>query len=179
MSEFSDSYHLSTDSQSLGIELLRRSRLEGYVFAPSNGWVTVLPAGQAFSPNADLIAANDGVLLHYSYGDDHGWLFELYERHFLVVRYECTWEDDEVSFTPNFDIAAFESKVGKQLSSLGAEKLRGIFQPRDSMETLDTEPAHTFVQALGLTNANWSSFSYMSLDESRGHPLPPGLVHVR
>lgn len=52
MSEFSDSYHLRSNNQQDGVDLLRAAGLRGYVFPPENGWVTVVAEGEEFDPTS-------------------------------------------------------------------------------------------------------------------------------
>ncbi len=54
MSESSDSYHLRSETVEEGVELLHRAHLCGFVFPANNGWVSILPGGEAFEPNKKL-----------------------------------------------------------------------------------------------------------------------------
>jgi hypothetical protein len=55
MSEFSESYHLEADDQQDGLCLLRRANLEGFVFPPQYGWVTIIPRSEFGTPSERLL----------------------------------------------------------------------------------------------------------------------------
>jgi hypothetical protein len=95
VSEFSDSYHLEADDQQAGVQLLRRAHLEGFVFPPQSGWVSIFPRSEFGTPPQSLLEANQGCLLHYLLNEDAGWLFEVYSRPVPVpaCSYECRWLD--------------------------------------------------------------------------------------
>ena len=72
MSEFSESFHLRSDCQQNGEDLLRRAGLTGAVFSPVRGWVTVVPESEMYEAVDQMVASNQGLLLHYLYAEDHG-----------------------------------------------------------------------------------------------------------
>ena len=93
MSEFSESYHLREASQGDAVKLLQRARLNGIVFPSSTQWTSFVPAGQDWEGLEAIVQANSGILLHYSYGEDHGWIIEVYkdsERHMIFQHW---WDD--------------------------------------------------------------------------------------
>jgi hypothetical protein len=75
MSEFSESYHLEADDQQAGLHLLQRARLEGFVFPPERGWVSILPRSEFGETPDALVEANQRWLLHYLLDQDAGWMF--------------------------------------------------------------------------------------------------------
>jgi hypothetical protein len=93
MSEFSESYHLEADDQQAGVHLLQRAHLEGFVFPPPRGWVTIVPRSEfGEMPNA-LREANQGWLLRWLLDQDAGWMFEIFTEPILASSYECCWLD--------------------------------------------------------------------------------------
>ncbi|MBD1912956.1 MULTISPECIES: hypothetical protein [unclassified Leptolyngbya] len=93
MSEFSESYHLRQASQEDAVQLLQRAGLKGIVFPSSSQWTSFVPGGQDWEALPAIVQANSGILLHYSYGEDHGWTIEVYEdaEHRMVFQH---WWDD-------------------------------------------------------------------------------------
>jgi hypothetical protein len=93
MSEFSESYHLQADDQQAGVHLLRRAHLDGFVFPPQRGWVTIIPRSEFGEMPDGLVEANEGWLLRYLLDQDAGWMFQVYSGPILVSSYECRWLD--------------------------------------------------------------------------------------
>ena len=93
MSELSESYHLEADDQQDGVRLLQRAHLEGFVFPPQRGWVTILPRSEFGTPPESLLEANQGRLLRWLLDQDAGWMFQVYTGPILVSHYECRWLD--------------------------------------------------------------------------------------
>jgi hypothetical protein len=93
MSEFSESYHLESNDQQEGVRLLERAELDGFVFLPGNGWVTMVVESEFGETPAPLIAANDGRLLHYLLDEEAGWMFDIYSGVHSASSYQCRWLD--------------------------------------------------------------------------------------
>jgi hypothetical protein len=93
VSEFSESYHLEADEQQAGSHLLQRANLEGVVFPPQCGWVTIIPQSKFGQLPEGLVQANQGVLLRYLLDQDAGWMFEIFSGPKLASRYQCRWLD--------------------------------------------------------------------------------------
>ncbi|RQO56027.1 hypothetical protein DBR47_19405 [Paucibacter sp. KBW04] len=167
MSEFSESYQLRAEGSEAGIELLRRANLRGFVFPAKNGWVTVLPEGEPFVPNEQLVAANTGTLLYFASAEDHGWWCTLYENNAPIASYVCTWEE-AIQVHQALDIVSFENALGPIFSTLGEAETRKIFNPNEIEEVLEQAPSSAFAEAVGLTNYQWLSFQYLLQDMERG-----------
>jgi hypothetical protein len=93
MSEFSESYHLEADDQQAGVHLLGRANLDGFVFPPQRGWVTIIPRSEFGAPPESLFEANQGRLLRWLLDQDAGSMFQLYSGPILASHYECRWLD--------------------------------------------------------------------------------------
>lgn len=166
MSEFSDSYHLRSSDQAEGVSLLQRAAIRGYVFLPSNGWVTILAEGKPFQPNKALIRANSGLMLHFMHGGDHGWEFGIYDHESLVCAHACDWGGETLGLkNENLDIHRLTiliSEISGETRKLSEEEIRSLFYPEDIEEIMDEgSPAYEFVELLGLENFSWTSFEYM------------------
>jgi hypothetical protein len=109
MSEFSESFHLRSDSQQDGEDLLRRAGFAGAVFSPMRGWVTIVPESELFEATDKMVASNQGLLLHYLYAEDHGWKFELYKNSSIISQYECGWESNLAVNDSDLNLASLVS----------------------------------------------------------------------
>src|SRR4029453_15516557 len=93
MSEFSENYHLGADDQHGGLQLLQRANLDGFVFPPQHGWVTIIPCSEFGASPQSLLEANEGCLLRYRLDQDAGWMLQVYTGPILACSYECRWLD--------------------------------------------------------------------------------------
>jgi hypothetical protein len=169
MSEFSESYHLRGTSRKDAVALLERAGLSGFVFPSVDSWVTVLAEGEPFRPNESLIDANEGLLLHYIRGEDHGWSFALYRGKRRVCKYECAWET-EVQVEADLDLRQIEKELGQVLSRLGETQVRKIFHPEGIEQVFEVKPAYAFAQAVGLTNLCRTTTSRTTLPKAIRFP---------
>lgn len=94
MSEFSESYHLKTASQDEAAALLEHAGFPGAVFAPSGIWTTVVPWAGLFEAMKPMAEANEGILLHYVFAEDHCWHATLYDGPQIAWEYLCSWDAD-------------------------------------------------------------------------------------
>jgi hypothetical protein len=118
VSEFSESYHLEADQQQAGVHLLGRANLDGVVFPPQRGWVSIFPRSEFGEPPDALIQANQGVLLHYLLDEDAGWLFEVYAGPQLTCHYQCHW----------LDWSDFQARVNVDASGLDVQMVWTLAQ---------------------------------------------------
>ncbi|WP_448532650.1 hypothetical protein [Parathermosynechococcus lividus] len=166
MSEFSESYHLRSEQQGDAIEILRSVQCNGYVYRPSNGWVTFLAEGSTFEPDERIVAAAVHPLLHYVYAEDYGWGFTLYNHGAVVSRYHCNWGDDELHVD---DSEYSRANLQQVVPSVQLEVLDDVEQwlhPHDIDELLTAEPAKLFAHAVGLVHYNWLSYDYIERDSA-------------
>lgn len=177
MSEFSDSYHLKTDNLDDGIALLQRAELDGYVYSPQGGWVTILPEGPLFEPNEKLISANTGILVHYVYGEDYAWGMELYRGTHLVTCHQTEWEPD--LYTPYvLDPVAIDAILGTALSDIDEDSANRLFTPSTMDDILTEMPPYFFAKEIGLSNFKWVAFDYLAKAERQSRPLPLNVTRV-
>lgn len=170
MSEFSESYHLWTDTIDDGKDLLNRSRLNGFIFPEHNNWVTILPEGDIFILKKKLIEANQGILLHYIYAADHGWSFGIYKKSDLECFYECEWDR-----YPNITIKDKKLKLEvfrniidvKRFASL-EKHIKLVFYPESNDDLIVDEDcnstAYKFSNLIGLKHYQWLSHAYVYSD---------------
>jgi hypothetical protein len=111
VSEFSESYHLEADHQQAGVHLLQRANLDGVVFSPQRGWVSIFPRSEFGAPPDALAQANQGVLLHYLLDEDAGWMLEVFTGPQLACHYQCHW----------LDWSDFQARVSVDASGLDVE----------------------------------------------------------
>ena len=174
MSEFSESYHLRGTARCEVIELLERADLAGFIFPALDGWVSFVASGEPFRPNTNLIRANEGVLLRWVYGEDHGWEFGLYKAKKLVCNYSCSWEED-IAVDGKVNHAQLEQELGYPLPALQGEAGLGVFYPQSLERLFEVKPAYAFASAIGLSNYRWLSYEYLERDSTNGHSLPAGV----
>ena len=164
MSEFSESFHLRSDSQQNGEDLLRRAGLTGAVFSPVRGWVTVVPESEMYEAVDQIVASNQGLLLHYLYAEDHGWQFEVYEGSSTICKYECGW-DAELAIN---DSEMNQSVLVPLLVEESCERaLESILHPADLDAVIMDPPAYRFANVVGLEHYEWLSGGYLDEIEER------------
>lgn len=182
MSEFSESYHLATQHQQDAVDLLKKAQTRGFVFPNTNQWVTFVAETTEYGDiDSRIISANRGTLLHYVHAEDHGWEFSVYEGPVCKTRYACRWDDDIEVEDDQLDISLVERLVAQHDAKGGVEDLGSLFHPTDMdtiFEDLDTgTPADRFSRLLGLANASWISWHYLTKDDSL-RKASPGLIEV-
>jgi hypothetical protein len=177
MSEFSESYHLRGTTRRDAIVLLERAGLAGYVFPALDGWVTFVAEGEPFELSQRLVAANEGVLLHWVFADDHGWSFDVIKTKKPILRYRCSWEED-IDVEGKVSHAELQKALGMELPGLAGEVGVNMLYPQSLDQLLDLKPAYSFAKAIGLTNYRWLSYDYLSRDQEKGHPIPAGVQRV-
>lgn len=165
MSEFSESYHLRNASQEDAVQLLQRAGLNGIVFPSNNHWTSFVPAGRNWEGLEPIVQANLGLLLHYSYGADHGWTIEIYRSAERQMVFQHWWDDslDEEladlneSQSPNslnFDLLA--QWIPRSPESIGALQ--------ECLKTDGQDRAYDFAYLIGLEHFKWLSPDYWSHD---------------
>ncbi|MGG6295354.1 hypothetical protein ACQ4M4_13265 [Leptolyngbya sp. AN02str] len=176
MSEFSESYHLREATQEDAVQLLQRAGLNGIVFPSSNGWTSFVPSGNNWEALGAIVQANVGLLLHYSYAEDHGWLIEIYHGVERQMKFQHWWDGSEESVDdqgmphpsndPNFDLLAQWIPQSSENVSTLHECLRLDGQDR----------AYDFAHLIGLEHFKWLSPVYWSHDPAGSRF--PGSIEV-
>jgi hypothetical protein len=177
MSEFSETYNLLADSRQDAIELLQRARIEGFVFPPANGWITLLPRSEFGQPVVPLIEANTGTLLNYLYDDDGGWRFVLLEGPNVTSSYSCiwldwtNWNDDSIRIDDSGLDLDRVLELAARVNPVSSEELERILHPRIEQRTttkgatyetfadwreIDESPAFAFAEMMGLEHYRWT-----------------------
>jgi hypothetical protein len=174
MSEFSESYHLRSERAEDAVELLRRAGHKGYVYQPTNGWVTFLADEGDFEPDERIVAAAKHPLLHYVSAEDHGWSFEMFERGEIISGYRCDWDDE---------IRVDDSKYSRDAllrvaPSAQLEEFEQHLQPDDLDEMIEAEPSNVFAHGLGLEHYEWLSYDYVAADYGESPEDYPEVTEV-
>lgn len=178
MSEFSDSYHLF-GSPDDAVALLERAGARGAVLSGEGRFTTFVTHPK---DGKKLEAANTGVLLHYTYGGDHGCWVRLLEGPNVTDRLEQSWESGGGAFDPT---PWLRLGVCDQETIAALERLVTPPVPHD-------EEAYAVASALGLTHYRWLSSSDFCLPDQlegiadeirwvpeRPEPEDPGLAMMQ
>jgi hypothetical protein len=167
MSEFSDSFHLrSTDPQD-AIALLRRAKAPGYVFPPADGFVTFVCPRDEDVPKA-VLAANVGLLIDYSFAEDHGCWVDVYERDAKVASLSVDFDEQRAHFERSKFIA-------KGLLDAGAaEDVARWIRGSPDAEARSGREAYVIARKLRLPRFAWLSYRYAQTDETP----PEGRIEV-
>ncbi|WP_020616370.1 hypothetical protein [Paenibacillus daejeonensis] len=153
MSEFSASYHLRTSDRQRAIDLIRNSDHNGFVFPEMNGWVTFIIEGPAFEICESVVSENPGLLVHYSYTQDHGWGLTIFDKDEIISAYSCDWTDALSIEKDELDLYLLRELIIKQGNS--AEDLEAVF---DLVGYRGEEPpAYYIAKKLGLPYFQWLS----------------------
>lgn len=174
MSEFSESYHLRTADTNAASELLKRAGRKGYVFSAADGWVTFVAENNNFEPDPAIVAANQGLLLHYVSAEDHGWSFNLFDSTTEACRFDCRWEN-EVEIDPSRYAPENLARLGLEID---AKELQRIVSLDTIEQVFEQAPAAKFAELLRLPHYEWLSFDYVSRDRQNGDGEWPGVIEV-
>ena len=173
MSEFSESHHLRTDDQAEAVELLERARRSGWVFPPANGWtMIVVDAPFDGEPDPTLVAANEGLLLHYVNAEDHGWGFSVFDGTDAVSTYEIEWTDEVDVDDEELDLDALRARLPHVADEQWQAIERELGEPDEDALVALVNPGHRVAAALGLAQVEWVSGPYLASDP----PDTPGVV---
>jgi hypothetical protein len=177
MSEFSESYHLRGSDINEAAALLRRTGLKGYVFPPSNGWISFVAEQNSFEPDPRVVAKNTGTLLHYVSAEDHGWNFSLFEGAELACGYGCNWDEDVQVDDSRYSAVALSRALGSGTETAIAA-IERVLHPVDIDEAIESQPSQVFAQAMVLPRFEWFAYDYVSRDFHDRPGEYVGVVHV-
>lgn len=161
MSEYSESYHLRSDASEDAVELLQRASRKGYVYQPTNGWVTFLADEGLFEPDERIVAAATQPLLHFVSAEDHGWSFAFYDSVDKVCGYRCDWDNDVRIDDSCYSRAVLQRFVPSVRLPL-LDDFESRMHPQDFDELFVVEPSKLFAQAVGLEHYDWLAFDYVA-----------------
>lgn len=166
MSEFSESYHLRNATQDDAVQLLKRAGLKGIVFPTMMNWTSFVPSGRDWEGLTAIVQANQGFLLHYSYGEDHGWVIDVYQGSEKRSHFEHWWDTSE-------DIEDLDTlRANRPSNQLDLVPFTEWLQnSNESMDVLQEcfevdgqDRAYRFAELIGLQHFRWISPSYLSYD---------------
>jgi hypothetical protein len=159
MSEYSDSYHIRTDDPVRVRQRLRQARMAGLVFGPANGWLTFVPyednhefrgRSTAEGFTQDLSRVVGGLVLHYTYGEDHGWGFSVTQPGKALTTFECWWDPAPSVQCGGLDEGALSNVVAM-------ESIAPLLREFDVGTAAQERPAHRFAELLKLPAYKWLS----------------------
>ncbi len=162
MSEFSESYHLRSDSTEDVVALLRRIGRKGYVFPQANGWVTFVANDCELEAEAAIVKNAGQPLRHYVYAEDVGWCYELCEDGTRTAMYGCSWHeglDPEDEYYSREKLLQIVPDADTQLLDEFERHLR----PTDLDGVMQVEPSKLFARAVKLAHFDWLAYEYVEL----------------
>ncbi len=166
MSEFSERIYIRADDQQAGVQWLRDSGIGGYVFAPANGWVQVLPNWPGmYQCDEGALEASASLLVYYSFAEDHAWEFRLYEAGARLFRYSCAWEQGNRAKVQGIALSEASERLG--LAGDALEDVLVVEAANASWGEL-IDSAAAFCNAVGLANFSWASFESVYTFHERG-----------
>ncbi len=177
MSEFSESYHLRSERAEDAIDLLRHTGLKGYVFKPSDGWVTFVIENPMFKPDPKIVTKSDKLLLHYVCAEDHGWGFTLFDRGKAASAYRCEWDPD---------LSVEDSKYSREAlqhllpfaDTILLDEFENDMRPTSYHEAVGADVSKTFARAVGLEHYDWVAYHYIERDFRFSRSRTPDVIVV-
>jgi hypothetical protein len=130
----------------------------GLVFGPKGRWLTFvpysnLPAYQRAEPDAfaaDLSRVTGCPVLHYRYGEDHGWTFALARPRTALSRFACWWD-------PAPTVERNELDLDSLATFAPLTAIEPLLQSVDRQSASEEEPAYRFAELLGFPAYKWLS----------------------
>ncbi|WP_088043250.1 hypothetical protein [Bacillus sp. EAC] len=167
MSEFSESYHLFSNDQKDGIELLKRSFVRGFVYPEKNNWVTIIPSGRKFHVIRRFIKNNKGVLIHLINAEDHGWSLSIYDGIKRTFHFECSWEEDIEINQDEYHRERLVELINSnphKVKPITPLDITQIFYVSDFEELIEKNPVTQVANLLRLEHFEWISYDYVQKD---------------
>jgi hypothetical protein len=165
MSEFSESYHVYNMPQIKLSEVMSENSIPSYVFREQNNWTAFFPKTDPYMFNMQIPRIISNTLLYFVNAEDHGWSYTIYNNNEMVSGYNCEWSSGEIMINES-DLNADNLK-NLFPDKINTEQLNTILHPESFNDIFKNTPAYSFAQMLGLSNYQWLSFQYLSLDDSR------------
>lgn len=161
MSEFSDSYHLHTGDPTEVVALLRRARRYGAVLPTSTPFVPFLVDGasEAGGVAEDVVTHNTGVLVHYSYAEDHGLEIGVFEKSSCIATISIQCQRSPKDDTPRPKAIAAALVRSGIVGRKRVPRIERILARarNDSGATPLEKIRDELVGILGLSNVEWLS----------------------
>lgn len=176
MSEFSESYHLKTQNIFEAEDLLRKSGVGGFVGKSCDNWVVILPENDDESTKNKLIQNNPGILLYYTYAEDHCFAFAFFEKNKMIGYYSNVWDPickENIELNSLKISQALKLDVDKQIKLEKILKLfhRGSESNTEYNDEQNFEVHYDFMEVLGIPPEaySWLSYDYALSDKKEGN----------
>jgi len=167
MSQFSASFHIRTSDQAALATRLRKAKFFGALFPPAHGWCAFVPFDEERVALEPLVQKTGHVVLHYLHAEDHGWQFSVAAPNGRTTAYSVTWDADSGIHVDSsyLDMALLAELVPQEMDSADLHTLLA-YTPR-SQDVMAATP-EKFARAIGLSNFEWMSPSYLVKDIRSG-----------
>ena|GEM_PF-6253183 len=180
MSEFSESYHLKNGSIEEAIHLIKQTSQAGYVGKLCDTWVTLVPESAmcGYRYDQSLIGYNRGIILHYVFPEDHGFMFRLFQENRLICEYAVDINGGD--FAAEKDLRAFNGAAFLELTgtALSAAELETLLQPK-TWEEYSALPGK-LMASLGIPGKayEWLSYHYCECNKEDNPEVSKNFVKI-
>jgi hypothetical protein len=129
-------------------------------------------------PSPRLVAANEGVLLHYVNAEDHGWALGVWYGAREVCAYRAEWTEDIVVDDGGLDLDALHASLTPVPPANWAAIDAQLTSTPDDAAIISPggNPGHRVAALLGLARVEWMSGAAMAHDPDLAGT--PGVVAV-
>ena len=167
MSQFSASFHIRTTDQASLATRLRKAKFFGALFPPAPDWCAFVPFDEERVALEPLVKKTGHVVLHYAHAKDHGWQFSVAAPNGRTAAYSATWDADSGINVDSstLDLALLAELMPPEGDSVDLYTL--LASTPQSPEVMAAIP-EKFARALGLSNFEWMSPSYLVKDIRSG-----------
>jgi len=160
MSEFSESYHIKNISLDDAKALIKKSGQSGYAGKLNNDWAVLVPQSAECGSGADetIVSNNENILLHYTFAEDHCFMFEVFNGNEKISEYASDINEDLQIFSKNLNPAELIKVLELNITESDLIKL---LTPAN-MEEYFADPQFNYrlMDLLGIPRESYSWISY-------------------
>lgn len=162
MSEFSESYHLRSNSSQDAVDLLRQIGRKGYVFPAVNGWVTFVAHECELATDLSIVGNAKTPLLHYLFGEDFGWCYDIFEGHYRTAMYSCSWHED-LDLQDEYYSRAKLLQIVPDADVDLLDEFESHLRPASADYAAESEAGKLFARAIKLEHFEWLAYEYVEI----------------
>lgn len=180
MSEFSESYHLKGNDINSAIQIIKKTSSPGFVGKLCDNWLTLVPESAicGYDFNEKLIENNEGIIFHYVFPEDHGFVFRLFKENSLVCEYSIDVNEGDLDAgrdMSNLNSALFTELTGIAMSAVEFEML---LQPKTWDEYFSLPDKLMELLGIPVEAYKWLSYHYCELNKEDNPELAKQFIEV-